>query len=48
MNARWQQNSVNDGEVNKFNFLRVYLAPIIFSSGNNPSVACKVVETLNV
>ena len=33
-------------KLNKFNFLWVYLASINLSCVNNPSVACKVVETL--
>ena len=32
---------------NKLNFLWVYLASINFSCVNNPSAACKVVETLS-
>ena len=46
MNARSQQNSVNDGKINKLNFLWVYLASINFSCVNDPSAAWKVVETL--
>ena len=46
MNVRSQQNSVNDGKFNKFNLLWLYLASRNISCLNNPSEACKVVETL--
>ena len=33
-------------KLNKFNFVWVFFVLIIFSCVNNPSAACKVVETL--
>ena len=44
MNRRLCQNIVNDGKFNKIKLLWVYLSSINFSSVNNPSAACKVVE----
>ena len=37
-------NIVNDGKFNKIKLLWVYLSSINFSSVNNPSAVCKVVE----
>ena len=45
-NTRSQQNSVNDGKIQKVKYFGVYLTSINFACVNSPSATCTVVETL--